>query len=93
MDVKITLFESSQYTDYSFENALKRELAKSNRNILSFQSTKKRERVGFRKKDMIEVNIQIDGEEIQNPDEFNETVAKAVTEAANHVSLDIYGIE
>ncbi|SFE75295.1 hypothetical protein [Alteribacillus iranensis] len=93
MNIKVTLFEDPSYTNYSFETELKSELEKVGRRVTAVESWQTRERVGFRKKNMIVVDVSVDGLAIEDPDEFNDTIAKAVTQAAENLSFEVYGIE
>ncbi|WP_404457659.1 hypothetical protein [Oceanobacillus kapialis] len=92
MEIEIKILESSTYTDYSFEKELQAELQKIGRNILGFNSQLTRERIGFRKKDMRIINVKLDGEEIEDPDEFNDTISKAVLRATESLSLELYAL-
>ncbi|MFD2629616.1 hypothetical protein [Oceanobacillus kapialis] len=92
MDIEIIIFENDQYTDYAFENELKLELEKINRSIISLNSKQQRQRIGFRKKDMRIINVTIDGEEIEDPDEFNDTIANAVVQTTNRLLLELYSL-
>lgn len=87
MNIEIVLYDNENYTDYSLESELKVELKKFDRNILSFNSKRERQRIVIRKQNMIVVNIEIDGENIEDPDEFNNTVSIAIIEATNKLSL------
>ena len=93
MIIKVTLFEDPSYTNYFFETELKSELEKVGRRVTAVESCQTRERVGFRKKNMIVVDVSVDGPAIEDPDEFNDTIAKPVTQAAENLSFEVYGIE
>ncbi|WP_042225364.1 hypothetical protein [Oceanobacillus manasiensis] len=92
MEIEIKIFNSSTYTDYNFENEFQAELQKIGRNILAFNSQLTRERIGFRKKDMRVVNVKIDGAEIEDPYKFNDNISKAVVQATENLSLELYGL-
>ncbi len=88
----ITIFEDDTYTDYAFEKELRLELKKIGRDIITLESNKTKERIGFKKKDMRVVNVKIDGEKIEDPDQFNDTISKAVVQATENLSLELYGL-
>ncbi|CDO04161.1 hypothetical protein BN988_02710 [Oceanobacillus picturae] len=92
MNVMITIFEDDTYTDYAFEKELRLELKKIGRDIITLESNKTKERIGFKKKDMRVVNVKIDGEKIEDPDQFNDTISKAVVQATENLSLELYGL-
>jgi phosphopantothenoylcysteine synthetase/decarboxylase len=92
MNVMITIFEDNKYTDYAFEKELRLELKKIGRDIITLESNKTKERIGFKKKDMRVVNVKIDGEEIEDPDQFNDTISQAVVQATENLSLELYGL-
>ncbi|MGM0941929.1 MAG: hypothetical protein ACQEWU_13350 [Bacillota bacterium] len=90
MDLKIIIFDSESYTDYSFENELKK---KVDYKVLLFNSEKTRVRIGFRKKDMRMLNVTVEGKDIDDPDEFNNTIARAINKTTENLSIALYGVE
>ncbi len=95
MDIKISIFESSNYTNYSFENELKKALDEIGYRVLSFSYEAFKEKMGFfRRKevDMILMTMTIDGEYIEDLDEF-EVVSTAIFQASVNLSIDLFGIE
>lgn len=93
MEIKILLYDNENYTEYSFENELQKELSKLDRKVMSVKTTKETRRVIFRKKEIIVVDVEIDGKEVTDPDEFNDTISRAVLQAADNLTLELYGIE
>ena len=92
MNIEITLYNNENYTEYSFESELKKEFKKFGRNVLSINTTKEKQRIFIRKQTMIVVNIEIDGDIIDEPDEFNNTISIAVIEATDNLLLELNGI-
>jgi len=93
MNVKVTIFDNENYTDHSFTTALTKELSKVGRTLLTLESEQKKEKFLFRSKDYIVITIQVDGEEVYDPDEYNEIISAPITKVAEELSFEIYGIE
>jgi len=93
MNIKILLYDNENYTEYSFKNELQKALDKIDRKLISIKTTREKQRVIFRKIEMIVINVEIDGEEIKDPDEFNHTISQAILQVTDNLSLELYGIE
>ena len=94
MDIKITIIESSNYTNHSFETGLKKALREIGYQIISFSYGVTKERIGFRRReiDMILMTMTIDGEEITDNDEF-EVISTAIYQTSVDLSIELFGIE
>lgn len=92
MDIEFRIIESGNYTNYSFENELKRVLGEIGCVISSFSYGTAKEKIGFfRRKevDMILITITIEGVDEEDDDKL-EVISIAIDQAAEDLSLDLY---